>query len=430
MKDLKEQHVSGYNGTTFVEVITLTTLMPVLMTAWTLFGTQDFILDFILIVVPILTSITYPEHLLKLVFRLLLIIVPWRLFRQRKMESTKGEPSLVWLRCMMHLFTAAAILAVDFHVMPRRFIKCEHEGVSLMDGGTAAFIFFSGVMAGPRFTFSGSVWTKIIKALGIALPSLVLGVGKSIIVKLLDYQEHVTEYGVHWNFFVTLSVMPLLAIAHEMLLLWMPFPLLMLLIILPYQYSLKHGLEDYILNAPRTDFFSMNREGILTLFGYYALFVFGAQIGLILLGGIQSRTQFWPKARMLFGWTVFMSLFAWTSIDLFGIPVSRRTANSSYVFFYGACCLWNLFLGFVLQHFLPEPYFGKAPSFILGIQENQLPFFLLANVATGIVNMSIDTLSVPNQQAYIIVCVYLFVLCLVAHVCHTRKLKIRLNLKL
>jgi phosphatidylinositol glycan class W len=47
-----------------------------------------------------------------------------------------------------------------------------------------------------------------------------------------------------------------------------------------YQVVLSHfGVAEYIINAERTNFFNQNREGILSLIGYIALFLIGTQIG-------------------------------------------------------------------------------------------------------------------------------------------------------
>ena len=49
------------------------------------------------------------------------------------------------------------------------------------------------------------VW-RVISSLWSSLPLLVFGAGRLLAVKATDYHEHVSEYGVHWNFFFTLAI--------------------------------------------------------------------------------------------------------------------------------------------------------------------------------------------------------------------------------
>jgi hypothetical protein len=48
-------------------------------------------------------------------------------------------------RALLLNTTAIAILAVDFSIFPRRFAKTHYYGQSLMDTGTAAFIFVNAL---------------------------------------------------------------------------------------------------------------------------------------------------------------------------------------------------------------------------------------------------------------------------------------------
>ena len=110
-------------------------------------------------------------------------------------------------------------------------------------------------------------------------PLAALGVSRLFVIKGLGYQEHESEYGVHWNFFATLYCVRLLVA----LMAWLhPAHLslcLALLGLLFYQKMLSAGLSDYIEHAPRDTLFSMNREGVLGIVGFVAIYFIAEELG-------------------------------------------------------------------------------------------------------------------------------------------------------
>jgi len=106
-------------------------------------------------------------------------------------------------------------------------------------------------------------------------------------------KEHVTEYGVHWNFFITLGLLPPFVTILK-LLKWkkLPFSVFAAVIILVYQWALNHfpirGHENivaFIVTAERTDLFSQNREGIFSFFGLSLLDISHQRIFVDIPGG-------------------------------------------------------------------------------------------------------------------------------------------------
>jgi glucosaminylphosphatidylinositol acyltransferase len=191
------------------------------------------------------------------------------------------------------LFTCISILAVDFTVFPREYAKTETFGISLMDVGVGTFIVSSAItskfarnadvtvsnnsprpLAGSSSSALISFVTRITRVTFQHVIVLVLGFGRFVVLKLLNYQEHVSEYGIHWNFFVTLfCVWTAADIIHT---LRSPsyvlcFALMWLIV---YQYILvSTDLTDYLMGNERSSLVDANKEGIFSLCGYVPLYL-------------------------------------------------------------------------------------------------------------------------------------------------------------
>lgn len=142
-----------------------------------------------------------------------------------------------------------------------------------MDLGVGSFVFSSGVVSARQPTTSAV--RQIINAFRSSFVILLLGIIRMVLTKNLEYQEHVTEYGVHWNFFVTLGLLPpfvtlLRLISRNRI----PFSVFAGIIMLTYEWALKNmrigeyeSITAYIIKAPRTDLINQNREGIFSFLG-------------------------------------------------------------------------------------------------------------------------------------------------------------------
>ncbi|KAI0797327.1 GWT1-domain-containing protein [Irpex lacteus] len=198
--------------------------------------------------------------------------------------------ALTTYRGHMLLLTCLCILAVDFPVFPRSLAKCETYGVSIMDMGVGSFVFSQGVVSAiplikdPHY-LSAPILPKIVTTTRKCIPVLVLGLLRTLSVKGTDYPEHQTEYGVHWNFFFTLGLMPIFQIFLHPLIVYLPISLLGILLAISHQIALASGgLMDYVMNAPRLDIISANKEGLISLTaGYISIHLIGLSTGTIVL---------------------------------------------------------------------------------------------------------------------------------------------------
>jgi len=352
----------------------------------------------------------------------------------------------------MMVITCLAILAVDFKVFPRRFAKVENWGTSLMDMGVGSFVFSAGVVAArsalkQRLTNSTiGLQTRLRTALRHSLPLLALGFIRLYTVKGLDYAEHVTEYGVHWNFFFTLAfIPPFMAILESLSTIVPSYALMSVIVAISYEMVLDFTeLKAFILTAPRVDLLSKNREGVFSSLGYLSIFLAGQATGMNALPRpTETNTvrRNSTSTKLMAGAATWVALFGLSTSYSYGlgIPVSRRLANLPYVLWVAAFNSCQLTLFCMIETLVfpetstpatraeEEKRYRRASSTLLrAFNRNGLFVFLLANLLTGFVNLTLPTLNMSNVQAMGVLVVYAGVLSAVAIVLDKYNITIKL----
>ncbi|KRY46176.1 Adaptin ear-binding coat-associated protein 1, partial [Trichinella britovi] len=262
---------------------------------------------------------------------------------------------------------------------------------------------------------------RLCKELKNAMLLATIGLARLVFVRWSGYAVNETEYGADWNFFFTLAslkvciLQPCIVHANNIHLfvrftLQITVELLVVVCVLPvgctlavaallavgYEFALQFaGLEVYLLEAFSTrcrTFFSLNREGLHSLFGYASLYLVGVHVG-----------------RLLFN-------FRW-------LP-SRRLANASYVIWMCFLCIFDTLSIFVLV-FIVQCLYMSIPAvcrnqsdvewnWIFGsclwtsINKHGLLYFLLSNVITGLVNMTVETKTFNASASLVILVTYSF----------------------
>jgi len=391
--------------------------------------------------------------------------------------------ALTHFRACVLILTAVCILAVDFHIFPRRFAKTEIHGVSLMDFGVGAFVFCAALVH-PFFrtllyrrSIESQAWYK-------HLILLVLGIIRDVVNDSVNYQKHMSEYGRNWNFFITFGAVSLvLSLLHWMITptvsvrrkdntpaisvsgVWLglclatTLGLAMLGIQTGFllhqqeftvcmasqpgeQKKLMSGL-DYVLHdgtrfiqdcrgklptghSPLSFWIAANREGLVSLPGYIALACFTI-VAMLPMLSIAENTEpargqnltresgrvyfnFRITAWML-GFLLFLGICGHlvpteSNIALL-IRVSRRLCNIGYIFVI-------LVAGIILL-FLQSWSFGDPRGLKRGYQptklhtlvnRNAMIYFIGSNLLTGLVNLSMNTMTTSDFNAFFILLGY------------------------
>ncbi|CAI5967235.1 unnamed protein product [Closterium sp. NIES-65] len=450
IKEQREMFVSGHTGTSMFHVSALVTIVFMLSAQRQLLpflppcirppelptpGLQlaaSVTADALLVIIPSLLTLTVLKDHLTITFILLAAILtttatlatlntsgPYLLNSSSwPLSPPSVTDSVITFRALLMLLTCTAILAVDFDIFPRNYAKTERYGTSLMDLGVGMFVIANTAsqFGSSRIRTAGARKThvSIQRFSRKLLPLLVLAIGRLLLTKVTNYQEHSSEYGVHWNFFFTLAAVLSLArlfptpIRHHPSQLPPGFfrsltPPVLLLI--GYQAWLScMGGSEWVLSDDReaTSLISLNKEGICSTVGYLSLYLISLHFGTFLNSSYSAiRSAHGPLFAIvnqllpldLFLWLV--TLVAHQYIE----QTSRRSCNLAFV-------CWSLAQG--VHAILIGELTCRSPSLVFrAIARFMLPTFLMANVGTGLVNITMDTLSQPPLTAIAINATYL-----------------------
>ncbi|XP_064539212.1 uncharacterized protein PIG-Wa [Drosophila montana] len=399
-------------------------------------STRRFLMEFLLIATPTICSNTvtsdYNEYFCALA-AILIAFLLWQsgIWGRASAAATSHcykvgqKPSAITLvRSTAYVCTGCAILAIDFKAFPVDWRKNRRYGASLMDVGIGMFVMTMGVVShrSRHFADLKRLSKVVVQLLGI-------GLLRTIVITMIDYHQDEHEYGQHLNAFFLLgftkllgSLASMLARSDQQLL-----PLSMAILAL-HELLLQLGLSDFVMSdADRVGFLKANREGLSALPGCVALYL------LSIWGGEWYKSmdklnynQFIAKLRNM----LLVVITTWTlvcvSVFLFGI--ARVTFNAGYVLWLFSIGTTILFLYSFLFEFclmvpMAEPLEDKAdaslaadtkpakptilPAFVETINMNGLTHFMLSNLFTGLVNLTLEPSKRSSTECVTILLLYM-----------------------
>ncbi|XP_054824549.1 uncharacterized protein At4g17910 isoform X2 [Prosopis cineraria] len=451
----KEEFVSNLTGSSMLEIAVLTVAIPLLvvfrhatisnsMAGGSLKKNDDAVaesrnmktylttlcLDYLAIVLPVVSFVTvladwtYIGSFLIVIFTLISVASKRYKFGGSSLsfqgDSNSLRAYISSYRFIVMIMTCECILAVDFRIFPRRLAKTETYGTSLMDLGVGSFVVVNSFVSRQARNIKTIGWKNAVQS---SIPLIILGFIRFVTTAGVNYQLHVSEYGVHWNFFFTLAGVSILT---SMVNIPPQYSgILGSLVLVVYQLCLLLGLNNYLLSNERgTDIISQNKEGLFSLFGYWGMYLVGVHLGNYLFfetSSSASKSSRWVRIRV---WILCLS-FGLLSVllDRYVEKASRRMCNLPYVVMVFANNL-QIFSILMLGDLVPG---SKISLLEEAFNRNLLPTFLLANILTGLVNMSMNTLSASSFTATCILIVYTFVLSITAGIADFYGIKLKLG---
>lgn len=437
-KELHKDAISNQTGSSLIEIYMTLFSLPIYVTVfiWMSVGTNYskkmnsptfwmFLLEFLTMILPTVFNLTlfsaYSDAQFKFHLIVFIVQLSWLLLNHNYIWSssikTKKSPHMTFYRFMLNTYTVFCILAVDFNVFPRRFSKTEKYGHGVMDIGVGCYVCSNALLFTiPKIDNFTKYSFKVFKQI---LPLLLLGFGRIYFVTKTDYHHYVFEYGVHWNFFMTLAFLKIFNLFVLPFISTCCLSSLATVLVIIYEIALNVGLADWIMSdAPRDSLFSANREGILSLIGYEAIFLYSLSMKWHLSVFMKKNHLINNIFLLAVTASMAVALYLLTSVLSYFVGVSRRLANAGYVFWTLSISCYFLSMSIIIEHFITIILqkkgqlneFNKVSLIIDSINDNLLLFFLFANIVTGCINMCMHTLTMNTFYSVTILSLYMFII--------------------
>lgn len=441
-------------GSSFLEPYALITLWPISRLLWCclklyllrFFNHAPPYIEFIILFTPFTLAVTllqnYVYYLViglalitwTLLLRLLISGEPLLRLISDKKVSNALEPRglLSSLLATLMLSVTVCILCVDFPIFPRRGAKTYDTGFSIMDAGVGAFIAFSGAVS-PEAKHSvesstdRTIKTKlglIGRTLSSSIPLIILSCLRLFLIRYSGYREVTEEYGIHLNFFAVLAAVKLIScfvyciIGRRIKLNYVGIALIVV-----YQIFLNiYAMKNIVYNESRDNFFMANKEGFLSIIGLTGYHLVYTRLQLIIDDASKTHKRYGItqtlKALLRLAVPAIVGLIV---MHNFVQPSSRKISTAAYICW--SACMVIFLLGCEVTvnsgiAALQRRYHNVedlGSKIYTSFSQNAMPLFLLANILTGVINLTFNTNTMATSASLGIIVAYLATLSLIAY---------------
>jgi len=318
---------------------------------------------------------------------------------QKSRDIPRSRQVMSVVRAVLSITTAVAILAVDFHAFPRSFAKTENFGVSVMDVGASAFLCVNAMSDVHR---SGG-WFSLVKSVGFLL---LISSARLVSLHTSGYPQHVSEYGVHFNFFSVLAVVKLFMAVPCRQLGWRVLSLACVCMLVAQHFVTARFQPWVLADTSRATFLDANKETAVAMLGHFAVYGLAAVLAKILRKSSPSKRG----TLQLLCVSLLAAAVCACVCTLVAPPPSRRLMNPSSVLWVMLLLLLIITLSECVVQY--HQYMGQElPLLVQVINRNMFMFFLGSNLLTGAVNLLINTLAVGDATCVLILTLYMTLVC-------------------